>query len=100
MVNRAVQFAPFASLRGYYDMVKARESLIEPKKELTDEQIAQLNMNFSELRKHQSITITWYRDFEYTTQTGKITYLNHENRILKLDDISIKYDDIYKVVIN
>ena len=36
--DRAQQFMPFAALKGYYDLIRERERVVEPKRELTDEQ--------------------------------------------------------------
>ena len=36
--DRAQQFMPFAALKGYYDLIRERERVAEPKRELTDEQ--------------------------------------------------------------
>ena len=36
--QRAAQFMPFAALKGYYDLIRERERVAEPKRELTDEQ--------------------------------------------------------------
>ena len=35
--DRAQQFMPFAALKGYYDLIRERERVAEPKRELTDE---------------------------------------------------------------
>ena len=34
---RARQFAPFAALRGYYDLVRERERVVEPRREMSEE---------------------------------------------------------------
>ena len=41
--DRAQQFMPFAALKGYYDLIRERERVVEPKRELTDEQALELS---------------------------------------------------------
>ena len=36
--DRAVQFAPFAALKGYYECVKLQERITEPRKELSEDE--------------------------------------------------------------
>ena len=40
--DRAVQFAPFAALKGYYECVRMQERITEAKKELGEDEAEQL----------------------------------------------------------
>ena len=37
ILDRAMQFAPFAALKGYYETVRMQERITQPKKELGDD---------------------------------------------------------------
>ena len=41
--NRAAQFMPFAALRGYYDLLRTKERVPEPRHELTEEEARELS---------------------------------------------------------
>ena len=41
--DRAKQFMPFASLKGYYEMTRKREHIREPRRELSEDSAEELN---------------------------------------------------------
>ena len=41
--DRAMQFAPFAALKGYYECVRMQERITEPKKELSEDEAEALS---------------------------------------------------------
>ena len=51
LYDRAAQFAPFAALSGYDDMVNEEARLVDNKIELSEEDLAQLNQKLSLLSK-------------------------------------------------
>ena len=51
--DRAQQFMPFAALKGYYDLIRERERVAEPKRELTDEQALELSRKLSQLKRRE-----------------------------------------------
>ena len=42
--DRARQFMPFASLRGYYDFIREQERVKEPRRELSEDDAQELPM--------------------------------------------------------
>ena len=60
--DRAQQFMPFAALKGYYDLIRERERVAEPKRELTDEQKAWIDEGVEECTKEEREVV--YRMFK------------------------------------
>lgn len=96
MVNneRAVQFAPFASLRGYYDLVGKEEKITCPPRMLSDDEEAKINAIISAVKKGDMLRVVYYNVDFYDTIVGvcrKIDLVNHTLTILSTE---ICTDDI------
>lgn len=68
--DRAQQFMPFAALKGYYDLIRERERVVEPKRELTDEQALELSRKLSQLKRREMACIVHYDGEAYVTARG------------------------------
>ena len=53
--DRAAQFMPFAALRGYYDLLRTKERVPEPRHELTEEEARELSAVAREVREELGI---------------------------------------------
>ena len=82
--DRAVQFAPFAALKGYYECVKLQERITEPRKE-------------NKLRAGITVKIRYYDIDAYTNIEGVVTEINLPYRRLKVIKTTIPFDDIYTI---
>ena len=51
--DRAQQFMPFAALRGYYDLIRERERVVEPKRALSEEDELALSRAFARLERRR-----------------------------------------------
>ena len=49
--DRARQFMPFAALTGYYEVIKQREKIIEPRKELSEDEAEILSSKLGSVQK-------------------------------------------------
>ena len=62
--DRAAQFAPFAALTGYGDAIRETERLTDRKIELSESQIAELDLRLGELLaridEKPKVTITYF----------------------------------------
>ena len=52
-VDRAKQFLPFNSLRGFYDLVRIKEKIITPRRELTSDELEKLSFRYNQLEKEK-----------------------------------------------
>ena len=80
--DRAQQFMPFAALKGYYDLIRERERVVEPKRELTDEQALELSC------------IVHYDGEAYVTARGLVSDIDLAARTVTVVRTRIPLDDI------
>ncbi len=86
--NRAAQFAPFAALTGYEEAVKETARTTTKKKQLTEDELEQLNYQLQEIEKELEkkpvIKITY---FEKDKRKIGGKYLEYIGKIKKIDSI-------------
>lgn len=105
---RAAQFAPFAALVGFDDMVKESEVRVTEKRELDsgvrEEVERRLQVIFDTLDDKREVTITYFvpdgkkEGGKYITARGFIDYIDESDRIIVMENKEvIPFDDIYDV---
>lgn len=102
--DRAAQFSPFAALKGYDEEIEEAQRITEGKRELTDEQIAELNEKLvllkSKEKEHPIIKVVFFvRDEKrkggiYSTIEDKLNRVDVENKMLILNQFNIFFNDI------
>lgn len=100
MVNRqdrARQFMPFASLKGYFDRIREQQRITEPKKELSDSEAEYLSYKLNQLQKGQMIKVTYYNKDAYENIEGLISNVDFTFRALTIVKTNILFDDIFDV---
>lgn len=95
--NRAKQFLPFASLRGYYDQIRERQRIIEPRRERTEEDNERLSKQINQIRKGMMIKVTHYDKDAYVTTEGLVTGIDLIFRSLTLVKTKIDLDEVYAI---
>ena len=94
--DRAVQFMPFASLRGYYDKIREQERLKEPRRELSDDEAEELSAVLNRVKRGTMLRVVYYdRDF-YNTVEGMVSEFDPVFRRLKIIRREILFDDIFR----
>ena len=107
-INRAAQFAPFAALTGYGDVIAEAARLTEEKLELTgEEQLMigeKLNLLKTLLPQRPTVTIIYFRPDkkkaggEYIERTGVVKRIRESERELTLEDGTIiRFEDILEI---
>lgn len=97
--DRARQFMPFAALTGYYEVIKQREKIIEPRKELSEDETEILSSKLGKIRKGMLITLTYYKEDCYKTLTGLFSNIDPIYRTITIVKTKIAIDDIYDIKI-
>ncbi len=97
--SRAKQFMPFAALTGYYDLVKERERIVEPRRERSEEENRELSQKVSKIRKGCTVKIKYYYVNAYEIIEGYVSQIDFTMRYLKINKTEIHFDDIYNVMI-
>ena len=95
--DRAMQFAQFAALKGYYEAVRIQERITEPKKELREDEAEVISNTLNKLCVGTTVKIRYYDIDAYTNIEGAVTELNPPCRRLKVVKTAIPFDDIYTI---
>lgn len=94
---RAAQFKPFAALRGYEEEVAAREHTVEPRRTMTEERARELRGVLAGLGRGDIVEVVAYGEDGYETHRGPVRQVVDSLGWLRLEDVSIKLDDIWSV---
>ena len=97
--DRARQFMPFAALTGYYEVIKQREKIIEPRKELSEDEAEILSNKLGSVQKGMLITLTYYKEDCYETLTGLVSNIDTIYRTITIFKTKIAIDDVYDIEI-
>ncbi len=97
--SRAKQFMPFAALTGFYDLVKERERIVEPRRERTEEENRELSQKVSEIRKGCTVKIKYYYGNAYEIIEGYVSQIDFTMRYLKINKTEISFNDIYEIIL-
>lgn len=108
--DRAAQFMPFAALTGYDDQIQDAARLTEKKRELSEDEKAQINENLNTLKNwiYTRPIIKGYRFIKddkkdggrYETFEGVLQHFDELNQLLVLKDgTKIQFSDLVEVEI-
>ena len=94
--RRAKQFAPFDALVGLKEAIAAKEKRPEPKREITETMIEEINKKLLDLRKGQQVTVVYYGIYEqqYLQVTGRVAKVDPYWKTLQIDNIGIDFYEI------
>ena len=95
--DRAKQFLPFNSLRGYYDLIEEKQKVIIPKRELSDYDIELLNDKLKQIEKNMMIKVTYYAIDSYKTIEGIVSKIDFSNNTLMIVKTLISFNDISEI---
>ena len=98
--RRAKQFAPFDALKGLKEAITAKERHPEPRKELSEEMVTEINKTLSELRRGQQVTVVYYGSMEqeYLQLTGTVMKVDPYWKLLHVNHIGIDFSEIHQLV--
>lgn len=97
--RRAKVFQPFDALVGLREAIAAKERVTEPKRELTEDSIAEINKILMELQQGQIITVVYYGDYEqnYLQLTGPVTKVDPYWSSLQIGNTILNFPEIYQI---
>jgi len=98
--KRAKQFQPFDALVGLREAIAERERIIEPRRELTEDSVAEINKLLLKLQKGQIVTVVYYGEYEraYLQLTGPVTKVDTYWKCLQIGNTSLNFHEIYQIV--
>ncbi len=108
MSKRAAQFAPFAALRGYRDVIAEAERRTEPRPELDEDRCAELNRRLallvSRLADCPEVRIRYFVPDErkpggaYATASGRVRQCSgSERKIVMTDGTVVPIPDVVEI---
>ena len=105
--ERAKIFAPFAALKGHSEAIVARQKIVAPKVELSEESAQQMDYSLMDIDnqlkhgKHPIIKLIYFKQDvrlkdkgEYIELSGVVAKLNKELRWIQIVNKKINLDDI------
>ena len=98
MVERAKQFAPFAALRGYYDLIRERERVIVDKIEFPEDMTEIISRKLGQVEKGMMVEIIHYADGEYISTKGIVSEFDTIGHSLTIVKTKILFDDIFDII--
>lgn len=94
---RAKQFMPFASLKGYFDLIREEQRIKEPKKSLSEEGATVLSFKLNQVKKGILVKVTYYNVDAYETMEGIVSNFDDTFRNITVVKKMIPFDDILDI---
>ena len=96
--RRAKQFAPFDALKGLKEAIARKEHVPEPRRELSEEAIAEISAKLTMLKPGSCVTVVYYCDYtqEVHQLTGQVSKVDPYWKTLQVGNISIEFSEIYQ----
>ena len=98
--DRARQFMPFAALKGYDELVRSKEKVIAPKKELSEYRAELLSNKLLSVKKGDIISVVYYDRDGYIKKEGMVALIDFNFRYLTVIKTKIAFDDIYNIKVD
>ena len=98
--KRAAQFLPFQAVKGLDEALLAKEKIVVPKIELSEEMYEELDKKMHKIKKGRIITCIYFYKGEYLKVTGMVARFDEIARVLQIVDTKIPFDDILDVSVN
>lgn len=109
--DRAKIFAPFAALKGYEEAIAAKQKIVVPRIELSEESKDYLDSQLGKIEKlltneqHPIITVVYFKKDkvsnedggEYIQFTGMVAKFDQTSRILQIVEKRFRLEDIYRI---
>ena len=98
--KRAKIFSSFDALVGLKEAIAAKERVIEPKRYLSDDAVAEINRTLNSLKKGQLVTVIYYGSYEqeYLQLTGPVLKVDPYWKIIQIETTSIDFTEIYDLL--
>ena len=95
--ERARQFMPFASLKGYYDIIREQSRTKEPKKQPAEDELSRINEKLKQIKKGMMIKAAYYNTDSYKQITGMVSCFDETYHTLTIVKTKIQFDDIWDI---
>lgn len=96
-IDRAKQFMSFDALKGFRKMLEEKENIVSYRKKLGDDEYEELSNKIKNIKKRDNIELVYYLNKEYIKLRGVVKNIDFTNKIIVIDNIKIKFNDIYEI---
>ena len=93
-LQRAKQFMPFAALQGLEALLAAVARPKEPRVELSEDQLEELNTVLQSIRCGDWVRVVYYDKHKYTELIGPVEVLNRRLQIVSVQGVEVSFRDI------
>ena len=98
IADRAKQFMPFSALKGLSEALAAKERIVVPKVELSEEMAEELDRKMHLLTRGSMATVIYFHQDEYLKITGMVARIDTTSRLLQIVNTKIAFEDILDVI--
>jgi hypothetical protein len=109
--DRAKIFAPFAALKGYEEAIAAKQKIVVPRIELSEESKEYLDLQLGKIERmlmigqHPVITVVYFQNDktsnkeggEYIRFTGMVARFDLTSRTLQIIEKRLRLEDIFRI---
>lgn len=92
--DRAKQFLPFNSLKGYYDIIREKEKEITPRRELSDNDLEELSNKLNKIEKNMMVKLRYYDTDRYMDIEGIVSKIDFTYKFIVIVKTKISFNDI------
>ena len=98
--QRAKQFSMFDALKGFKEALAAQERQPEPRRELAQDAMEELNCTISGLKIGEVVTVIYYCHYseEYRQITGAIEKISAHWRVVQVGNVCVDFHEILQIV--
>lgn len=97
-IERANQFLPYDALRGFRKIIKEKEKIIVPRKDLSPDTCDELNCKIAQVKPRMIIKIIYYCNHEYIALEGMVAKIDLEySKSIQIVDKVIMLKDIIEI---
>lgn len=97
---RAQIFLPFDSLKGFRELLKEKERVVVPKKELSEDALVLLDYTFSQVQKGSMVRVVYEDGNDHVEVEGLVAKIDREfMKIIRIVDLTIEIKRIVEIEI-
>ena len=97
--SRAKQFAPYASLRGFDEVVRERRRVTTPRRELCDDEAEVISARLSSIERGMTVEVEYYLTDSYVKLRGRVAGIDPVFRTVKIGGKTVNFDDVISICI-
>lgn len=98
--KRAQIFQSFDALKGFREILNEQERVIVPKKELSEDDLEQLDYTIHQIQVGMVVQVVYYENKQYVQIEGIVSKINLDTKIIQIVKTKINLLDIICLKIN